>query len=339
MSSLLGRFFSFCILKVLFPDFQELGISFGLYTEEDFERMMLESTHLIRDLMIPIEPQAGAQLGCLFRQATVLHRQYGFFRSCDDPFISHWIRNKVLVMTQSLLLFKHFLGVDYRTIRHPYHPMRRAVASTIKHMFDVILKPVISSGVEIPRRLNQSSQRKPAYLPEFGSIYGRGVFNFHLFSPLIFDPVFDTLRRLVIPFLNGNPNLQMNDYEMAILIIWAALETLKIHEFENEMLGLREIVGGCLSDDRTPTERLMTMSPQTLILLATCNGGVLLRTAIKYFSSQKIYCIEQKRRIALEKSQICAMQDSANLCFQFKPSQRAPQRVIQAPPGPLIPYD
>lgn len=296
MPSLLRHFFIFYILKVLFPDFLELRVSFGLYTQ-DFERMIRASTHLIRDVMIPIEPQAGAQLGCLFRQATVVYRQYGgFFRSCDDPFISHWIRNKVLVMTQSKLLFRHFLGVDYRTIHHPYHPMRRAVASTIKYMFDMLLKPVISSGVEMPwRRLKQSSKRVPANLPEFESIYGRGVFNFHLFSPLIFEPLFDTLRRLVIPFLNGNPNLQMNDYEMAVLIIWAALETLKIHESENKMLGLREIFGGCLSDDRTPTERLKTMSAETLILLATCNGGVLLRTAIKWFSSQKICCIEQKK--------------------------------------------
>ena len=331
MSSLLRHFLSFCILKVLFPDFLELRVSFGLYKEEDFEIMIRESIHLIRDVMNPIGPQAG------FRQATVLYREYGSFRSCDDPFISHWIRNKVLVMTQSLLLFQHFLGVDYRTIRHPHHQMRRAVASTIKYMFDVLLKPVIElqdsrSSELVMQRLNQSSRRKTAKLPKFELMYGSDVVNFRLFSSPIFHPVFDVLRCLVVPFLNGKPNLQMNDSEMAVLIIWNALKILEIHDDENEMFGLREIV--CLSDDRTPTEKLSTMSPQTLISFATCNGGILLSRAIKWFSSQKIFCV------ALERSQICAMQGAppgAPLqgAPPGEPPGAPPRELFEAP----MPYD
>ena len=349
MSSLLRRFLIFWMLKVLFPDFLELRVFFGLYTEEDFKRMICESTHLIRDVMIPIEPQAGAQLGCLFRRATVSHREYGSFRSGDDAFICHWLRNQVLVITQTRLLLQHFLGVNYQRIHHPYHPMRRAVASTIKHIFDSLLKPVIELQDSISlrclgglglgmQRLNQPSRRETAKLLPFELMYGSDVVHFQIFSSDISYPVFDALRRLVVPFLTRKPNLQMNDSEMAVLIIWAAKKILEIYHAENAMFGLREIV--CLSDDRTPTESLRSMSPQTLMILATCNGGILLSTAIKRFSSQKIFCIKQETKIALERSQICAIPDSANQCFQFKPSQRAPQRAPQrAAPGPLIPYD
>ena len=345
MSLLLGYFLRFMLLKVLFPNFPELEVFFQ---DTDFERVMHASRHFVGDLITKKDPQADTPSPRLFRQASISHREYGSFRSGDDAFICHWLRNQVLVMTQSLLLFRHFLGVDYRTIHHPYHPMRRAVASTIKHIFDSLLKPVIelqdsrslrglgSLGLEM-QRLNQSSRRETAKLLPFELMYGSDVVHFQIFSSYIFYPVFDALRFLVVPFLTRNPNLQMNDSEMAVLIIWAALKILEIHHAENARFGLRETV--CLSDDRSPTESLRSMSPQTLISFATSNGGILLIKAIKWFSSQKIYCIEQERRIALEKSQICAMQDSANLCFQFTPSQRAPQRVIQAPPGPLIPYD
>ena len=342
MSSLLRRFLIFWMLKVLFPDFLELRVSFGLYTEEDFERMIRASIHLIRDLMISMEHEAGAQLGCLFRLATVSHREYGSFRSCDDSFICHWLRNQVLVITQSLLLFRHFLGVDYRTIHHPYHPMRRAVASTIKHIFDSLLKPVIELqdsrslrclgglGLEM-QRLNQSSRRETAKLLPFELMYGSDVVHFQIFSSYIFYPVFDALRCLVVPFLTRKPNLQMNDSEMAVLIIWVALKILEIHHAENAMFGLRETM--CLSDDRSPTESLRTMSPQTLISFATSNGGILLSTAIKRFSSQKIFCVEQERKIALERSQICAMQGAQ---LQGAPLQGAPPRApFEAP----IPYD
>ena len=334
MSILLRHFLIFWMLKVLCPDFPELEIFFQ---DEDFKRDVHISSHFMSDLITQKNSQAaGTQSLHFLRYAAITHSEYGSFRSGDDPFICHWLRNQVLVMTQSLLLFRRFLRVDYRRIRRPYHPMRRAVASTIKHMFDELLKPMISSEL-VMQQLKKSSERETAKLLPFELMYGSNVIHFQVYSSYISYSVFDSLRRLVVPFLTKKPNLHIDDREMAILIIWAALKTLEIHVSENAMFGLREIV--CLSDDRSATERLSSASPQALISIATSNGGILLIKAIKWFSSQKIYCIEQERRIALEKSQICAMQDSANLCFQFTPSQRAPQRVIQAPPGPLIPYD
>jgi hypothetical protein len=322
MSLLLEYFLRFMLLKLLFPDLPELGIFFQ---DSDSERVMHAGMHLMRDLMVRMAPQAvDSSLHTCFnflRQA-IRYSEYGAFKSEDEPTMCIWLRNRVLMMTQSQILLQSLLGGNYQIFRQRGHPVRKMFAVTIKHCFDMMLKPVITvpsqyfaqsvilqdpQSLEVETWLSRlSPERSPkwsAKLPQFESIYDSHVWHHQPYSRYISYPVFTTLKWLVFPFLTHNPQLQIDDNEQSLLILWSALNTLLMDEANNSMFGV--------SKNRLAADILRSASSETIMSIATSHDGTLLREAILWFSSEKKSRIKKElhdnaRKIVLELSE-CAM--------------------------------
>jgi hypothetical protein len=254
----------FFILRICFPGVKELESLISI----DFPDAKLAveyGMHLYRDLL---QPQMVALAGSArFEIENIHHTMYGSYQflSRDGPTMCLMMRNILLMMSNSRSLLNRLLGNSQVS--------KKITAKIISYLVSQVLIPTVKQMGQ------QESRRLTVTLPLHESIRHHGQYCLQLDFPFISLTVYDNLKLLVTKILNQSPQFQIKANEMTCLVLWAALENLRLKELDYTMFNMHP--KSCISDNRTFIDRLRMASAEMIWSWAT--RGSLLSRGMRWF--------------------------------------------------------
>lgn len=265
----------FFILRICFPGVKELKDLMS-YEDPDIINAVEYGMYLFRDLLNPpIIALTGEKLSSnRFELETIHHTHYGSHQilSTDGPTMCLMIRNLLLMMSGTRTILANLFGKSRVSPKLTYQVFNYLVSK-------ISLPTIHLMGEKESGRL---SLMLPITMPSLDNIRRSNHFYLNLEFPFISQQVYFHLRNLVLQKLRHSPQLEIEANEMTWLVLWAALENLRMKELGYSMFNLKSRV--CLSDDRTFIDKLKMASAEMIWSWATC--GSLLSRGIQMFISR-----------------------------------------------------
>jgi len=256
----------FFILRICFPGVKELE-SLILIDFPDAKLAVEYGMHLYRDLLQSQMIAAALAGSTRFELENIHHTMYGSYQflSRDGPTMCLMIRNMLLMMSGSRSVLTRLLGNSQVS--------QKMTAKIISYLVSQVLIPTVKPMDQ------QESRRLTVTLPLHESIRHNGQFHLQFEFPFISLTVYLNLKHLVTQYLNQSPQFEIKANEMTWLVLWAALENLRLKELDYGMFNLR--AKSCLSDNSTFIDRLRMASAEMIWSWAT--RGSLLSRGIRWF--------------------------------------------------------